>query len=134
MCRNVLSMYNLIQVDGNSIYWEWHSDSSNEDWGFVLDVVGVCLHLQDSEKIKSELVNAGGAEPLLDFIAQGKDASLKTLATQSLSRLANNEKVRREVCSSFLLVLALFYYILRRWIAEAAWTRLFPCSADCCLK
>lgn len=85
------------QVEGSSFYWEWKSDGSGEDWGFKMTATAVQFELPNPQAVRNAIVMCGGTDPLMDFISDNADETLRKPATEALSQLSNLEKVRREV-------------------------------------
>jgi len=52
-------------LPGKSFFWQFHSDSSNEDWGYLMYVTAVSVGLGDTSQVKCDIAKASGAEILI---------------------------------------------------------------------
>ena len=89
-----MEMWPSFEISGNSFYYEWHSDYSVEEWGFLLEVTPICFYIPNADIVREQIVNSGGIVPLVDFMAHSKNPYLRRGAKRALSQLTSIEKVR----------------------------------------
>jgi hypothetical protein len=83
-------------VDGDRMYYHWHSDGSSEDWGWKMRVTATFPDLGANERLRHDLVNAGGVQPLLVF-ATFADQENRQKAGKALANLSVSEGARKEI-------------------------------------
>jgi hypothetical protein len=84
-------------VKGNSIFWKWHSDGSNNDWGFRMTVTAVMPNFGDTERVRNEIVLNDGTSPLSDIVSNLTDIQLRKLANTALTSLVLHEGARKQL-------------------------------------